>query len=245
MEEHDIERIDRFFRGEMDQAETQAFEQALSENPELRKKMKIQQELVSYIDLMGDQEVLANIRKAEDTYRSQREGTIKKMPWLRPVLVAASIALLLFAGWWFLMPSNEPDVLYANFYQPYELSFSSRDGGNTEALLAANAAYNAQDYTQALQAFESLSVDLQTSKVKLAMGISYMELSSFDSALSLFDQIIELQDPLFLDQALWYKGLCLLRQEKSDQARTVFRELENDPNSIFNQEARRLLKRLK
>ncbi|NRB47583.1 MAG: tetratricopeptide repeat protein [Saprospiraceae bacterium] len=245
MEENDIERIDRFLRGEMDKAETQAFEQALSENPELQKKMKIQQELVSYIDLMGDQEVLANIRKAEDTYRSRKAGTIKKMSWLRPALIAASLALLLFVGWWFLMPSSEPDVLYASFYQPYELSFSSRDGGNAETLLAANAAYNAQDYAQALQAFERLPVDLQTSKVKLAMGISHMELSSFGSALSLFDQIIELQDPLFLDQALWYKGLCLLKQERLDEASTVFQEVVNNANSIFNQEASRLLKRLK
>lgn len=245
MEENDIERIDRFLRGEMDEAEAQAFEQTLSENPELQQKMKVQQELVSYIDLMGDQEVLANIRKAEDTYRSRQEGTIKKMPWLRPALIAASLALLLFAGWWFLIPSNEPDVLYASFYQPYELSFSSRDGGNTETLLAASTAYNAQDYAQALQAFESLPADLQTSKVKLGIGISYMELSSFESALSIFDQIIELQDPLFLDQALWYKGLCLLRQEKLDQASTIFQQLVNDSSSIFSQDAGQLLKRLR
>ncbi len=244
MEENDIERIDRFLRGEMDKAETQAFEQALSENPELKKKMKIQQELVSYIDLMGDQEVLANIRKAEDTYRSRKPGTIKRLPWLRPALIAASLALLLFAGWWLLRPSSEPEALYANFYAPYELSFSSRAGGNTETLLAANAAYDAQDYAQALQAFQSLPTDLQTSKVKLAMGISHMELSSFGLAQSLFDQIIELQDPLFLDQALWYKGLSLLKQGELERARDTFLQLKDDPESIFNQDAARLLNRL-
>lgn len=244
MEEHDIERIDRFLRGEMDKAEAQAFERALSENPELQQKMKIQQELVSYIDLMGDQEVLANIRKVEGIYRSRKEGAIKKMPWLRPALIAASVAILLFAGWWFLTPSSEPDVLYANFYQPYELSFSSRDGGNAETLLAASTAYNAEDYAQAITAFQSLPPELQTSKVKLAIGISQMELSSFEEAQSLFDQIISVEDPLFMDQALWYKALSLLKQDELEQAKGVFQQLKDDTSSIFNADAAKLLYRL-
>lgn len=244
MDVNDIDRIDRFLRGEMNEAESQAFEQSLSENPELQQKMKIQQELVSYIDLMGDQEVLANIRKAEGTYRSRKEGTIKKLPWLRPFLIAASLALLLLAAWWLLRPSGDPDTLYANYYQAYELSFSSRDGDNTENLLAASTAYNAADYAQALTAFQSLPTEMQTSKVKLAMGISYMELSSFEEAKSLFDQIISVEDPLFLDQALWYKGLSLLKQGELEQAKGVFEQLKSNTGSIFSPDATRLLNRL-
>jgi len=244
MEEKDIERIDRFLRGEMDKAEAQAFEQALSDNPELQKKMKMQQELVSYIDLMGDQEVLANIRKAEDTYRSQNKRDIKKMPWLRPFLIAASLVLLLLTAWWLLRPSGDPDTLYANYYQAYELSFSSRDAGNTENLLAASTAYNSKDYSQALTGFQSLPAKMQTSKVKLAMGISYMELAEFEEAKSLFDQIISLQDPLFLDQALWYKGLSLLKQGELEQAKDIFERLKSKTDSIFSLDASRLWSRL-
>lgn len=245
MELNDLDKIEAYLSNKMELEEKQAFEQRLQEDVELAMETKKHSEMMQYIDGLGDRELMEKISKAHQQYTRKQTPTKGKVRWLRPLLAAASIALLLLAGYWLLQPAPTNDALYTAYYEAYPLSFGSRDAGSNEDLLAATALYQQGEYAQALPQFQSLLQVKANNKLRLALGICQLELERFPDAIEQFEFIINQQDPLFVDQALWYRALAFLKSDQVAATQADLSTLAARPKAPHYQQALDLQQALK
>lgn len=98
--------------------------------------------------------------------------------------------------------------------------------------IAGNAAfesamefYNRRDYLGALSILESLASDGENPQIVFFRGICYLQTQRPASALPEFDQILRVGAPSYHDDALYFKGVALLRLNQVTNARRQFREL--------------------
>ena len=114
---------------------------------------------------------------------------------------------------------------------------------NDSLLSSLDIAYKNEDY----QTFISIAGDqdsLVTAKpsLTLALAISNLERDNFQEAINLFDQLV--QNPLYRDQSLWYKGMTFLKQNNLDSAREIFESIVEMDDSTFKDESQKILRHL-
>jgi len=97
--------------------------------------------------------------------------------------------------------------------------------------------FEQKNYDKALNAFK---LDTDNVVVKLYSGFSYMELQQYDQAINEFEDIIDHNDNLFIDQAEWNLGLCYIITNNTDQAIEILTKITNS-NTIYNIRAQQLL----
>ena len=70
----------------------------------------------------------------------------------------------------------------------------------------------------------------------LYAGLSYMQLSDYDNAEYKFEQVIENNDNLFIDQAEFNLALCYLASNKIDKALMALNKVI-ESNSVYTNKA--------
>ena len=156
--------------------------------------------------------------------------------------IAASIAVFLLVGASFLFNMNDPltnQELFGQYYTT-ESSILNVRSGNTADFSPLNEGmqyFEQKHYDKALNAFK---LDADNVVVKLYSGFSYMELQQYDQAISEFEDIIDQNDNLFIDQAEWNLGLCYIITNNTDQAKEILTKITNS-NTIYNIRAQQLL----
>jgi len=56
-------------------------------------------------------------------------------------------------------------------------------------------------------------------------GVVHMELGEYEIAVLKFNTVINQRINIFYDQSYWYKGLCLLKLKKIDEAKEIFTKI--------------------
>lgn len=238
-----IEKIDDYLMERLPKADQAEFEQQIESDPELAAKVQEQRQVLHAVELMGDAEMKAQIGEAIRN-RNQQSAKIRPINWKRGLAIAASVALLVFAYFFYTNPASN-DAMYANYYETYNISAGSRSDNMGQEISAATSAYKAKNYQQALTQFEAIYAATQDTKWLLAQGLSQMELQQFDAALNSFQPLIQQKDPLYLEQALWYAALCHLKNSNTAQSQALLEQLLAQPSSFQATEAEALLKELR
>lgn len=78
----------------------------------------------------------------------------------------------------------------------------------------------------------------------MILGISYLELNNLERAKLAFQSIIDEQDVIFYDQALWYKALAELKSNNVNEAKNLLVEIAKDEYSDHFDDANKLLNSL-
>ena len=87
-----------------------------------------------------------------------------------------------------------------------------------------DVAYNNKDYTASINLANSILKELPNdAEILLIKGISLLEKNKLDESLAVFDSI---SNELFSDEANWYAGMVLLKQNKIDAAKTRFQKIK-------------------
>ncbi len=102
-----FERIERYCLGKMSSAEKGAFEAELISNPELKSEVEIFKQSVLAVKMNAFKNALQNIPES-----SEAVTKIKSYRWL---YAAASVVVLLSAGWYFFLRTSENDRLFAQY----------------------------------------------------------------------------------------------------------------------------------
>ncbi len=238
--------IERYLDNEMQQDERLWFTHELKGNPSLNKELKLREE-VNYA--VAETEVMAFRDQLDAIY----EGTvIKNMPY-KPVrrkvalISSAAAALTLIMLLWFSNRNYNNTEIYKKYFSPAEAGYTFR----TEAscidndLRTAMQYYEAGNYKQALTYFEKiLNADKSRIGLNLYSGISQMELEKYNEARKSFNQIIDNNYILYLEQAEWYLAFCYLMTDETDKAREQFAMIENR-KGYYHKQARKILRRIR
>ena len=241
--------MDKYLLGQLTQKELDMLEHQLSNNPELASQLKQDTDILSGIQSYGNQQLkqkLKTIHK-EVILNVKPEAKIRRMGFSR-LVVAASIVILIAAGmWFFLNPAQTVDIYAAN-YEPYSNISLVNRGEVSPTIADAETYYQQGQYAQALPILENelTKPDIENAdQIRLAAGICEMELGNFQNAISYFQPIIEVDNPLIVDQAIWYSALANVKLGNVEAARSLFEILAGDAGRDYSEEAKVILSSIK
>ncbi len=161
-----------------------------------------------------------------------------------PAAAAISGAIFLVK---LLLPSYNPDKLYAKYFEPV-IAISpvtrSADAGETHSYTAAVESYNNKKYQVAAIAFsEAIQKDPLNMSPRFFMGITQMELGNYDQAENLLEDVISRQGE-YTKEARWYIGLAYIKTGNTQKAHECFEILAKSPG-FYSGRAGKILRRLR
>lgn len=244
MDEQLFSQIEDYLQNRMTSEQRLAFEKQMKNDPQLQKEVNKQLELINAIETEAMKERLDQLH---EVHFGDKRATVRRplLRRLRPLAVAASIALLLLASWWALRTtSTQEDQLFTQYYETPQGLPTLLGIGSNQLFNEGMTDYKLGDFSTAQrQWLPLLQQNPSNDTLLFYLGISYLETDQTDSAVALFEEIIEQNDPQFRQQALWYLALGLIKNGRADEANVHLKALLQSDSS-FKERAQYILDRL-
>lgn len=243
------EMIHAYLDGTLEETERTAFEEAMEKDELLRKEVDLHRDVDQALAETDILNLRGKLKTIHERVTDPEKGTrILRMKPRHAIAAVAAVALLLIgSAFVFNMirnPSMSPEQIYEMYYQPDDAVMVMRSGNtdnNESMLVEALRKYENEDFEGALKLFKK---DKSNLMVHFYSGLAYMEIEHFNEAIRSFQTILDDKQNLFIEQAMWYQGLCYIRIGQTEKAREVFSEL-NTPGSSYKAKVEFILKNLK
>ncbi len=169
----------------------------------------------------------------------------------KPVFALSSIAaliLLVISTFWLMNRSDQRAHLYqiSEFSTPVYIKTELRGNVRSDIFEKAMVFYNDARYADALAELQKISSKSNVNyKIVFFKGICHLMLNQLDSAENEFSAIIAAMDPSYFDEAIYYKGIVLLRSGEKTEAIDVLENLSSDKYSPLSRKALTLIERIR
>lgn len=249
--EMNIERLEAYTNGRMDEIERNAFENELSQDTEL----------AEMLDLYLDSEAVIEQGIANDL-RSQLEGwaaeeqapatepmkPATKVVSLRARMVQWSVAasVLLVVGWFGLLQNSQQysdNALYSSYYEMPDATAVLRGNATEHPLAAAAEAMEASDYKTAESEFRNIAADSEYyAQAQYYLGHTALQQQQYDAAISAFRTAADQKDMKVSEKADWHLVLTYLAAKRTSDGdfEKLLTEIINNSNHSFHEPAKAL-----
>lgn len=232
--------MEDYLQGRLSSTAELQFRQRLETDESFAQSFAQHQMAMKVIEAMGDQEMMQQIKTIHKTALAEQQPSNVFSRW--KLSVAAGFLMLCAVAAWLCWPAADSQNLYAQYYQPFELNFTSRSASQDELLAKANELYQSKDFAAAEPLFaEALRADAAASKVKLGLAICQMETGQSEKAQQLFSEMIAKDFDLYKEHSQWYSALIHVDQKNKSAAIPLLRSLSQNEQSIFYSKAIELL----
>lgn len=172
--------------------------------------------------------------------------SVASRKWLRWGLAAAAIALLLVCAYLFVQPaSNTPQQIFAQYYQPHELPFGTRDQVTDVQYYEAGSAYQSEDYKKALPLLQAIyDKDKSDDRIGLALAISAIEEDQDEVAENILQILSNKENYLYQEQAQWYLALTYLKLNQIENSKKLLQSIIQEEGGFYSEQAKELLAQL-
>jgi hypothetical protein len=268
--ENDILLIEKHIDGLLNDAEKRLFDQKYAQDPAFRHETEAYKTALKAVRVGGRQHILS-VFEAEEAKIQALENvpvvpihTPKYGKLMRSLAVAASLAVLIMAGYWLTIDEGKEksgrDILASIAIDPIGNTWlttarSSRDENeptdptdsyfiktygkaNTETLFRAFEAYSSGEYMQAATHFSQ--VNITNDSLFLYKGISYLKADKADMALESLSKISQKTDAPLKPNAEWYILLAYLSKNDLANAKLMQGKIVAAPNHRYYTEAKGL-----
>ncbi len=212
-----------YFSNNLAPAEEQQFKELLETDAAFRAQFEFEKSIKKVILHKEDESLKEKLRGFEKAIVEKSETSTPKSRF-RNWSVAASILLLMGLGWigFQTFTGENLDAIYEENYQAYPNTVFTITRGDADTSPERNAfvAYESGDYQTAIEHFESLKTVENLGYIDFYLAQSYLNLENYDTAISLFEKVIE-TDTVFVPEANWYLALTYLK--KDDKAAAIER----------------------
>ena len=238
--------ISKYLDGELSSVELSRFEEVLEKDQVLQSELELYKEVE---EALSDTEVL-NLRAQleliheEYTPRIERikERTTKKV---FKYAIAAGIAMAVSLGTYGLFFNHASgNRIVSQFYKPYDVTLVNRSENTSLDMVLKEGLmyYENEEYTKAIPLFNKvLKMNPKNIASNLYAGISQFEIHQYEDANASFNNVIQHNDNLYIEQADWYLGFCYLMMNEREKAIVQFTKLK-DGDGIYRKDARKILK---
>jgi len=233
--------MDKFVRNELTQKELKDLNIQTLLDPNVERELKLRNDIAKGIEIVGNEDLKLVLEKIH--YQNIRtEDKTKKNRFVGGIIafVLFCSAMIFIVNQKFFSSKNKINN-YAEYYEPYIPSISTRGEGNQVRIKDFGLAYGQKRYKRALLIIEPV-LENSNNELVLIAAICAMEIRDFEKSNILFDQIINSNDYFFIDHAKWYKALGLLKQDQLDKAKILLNDLAGDVNADHHSQAKALLK---
>jgi TolA-binding protein len=161
-----------------------------------------------------------------------------------PAAAAIIGALILIKS---LLPSNDPDRLFEEYFEPpgaISPVTRSADAGASDSYASAIENYNNHNYQAAALGFSNvIQQDALSIPPRFFMGISQMALGNYNQAVNILEDVVNRQGE-YLKEARWYLGLAYIKTGNPEKASGCFEILAGSPG-YYSDRARNILRSLR
>lgn len=242
-------KVEEYIRNELTGHELMMFENALSNDPELRSEYELRKGVDTALkedDIMELREQLDAI--AVNTPHTSSYGLMKFMKHSKKWIAAASVTLLLTIGGIGFYHQNQPsskDEIFNEYYKPYEVtvSYRSADTELNSLLEKGFEAYKNKNFSQALTLFQEVLNQREDVAARMYSGISYIETEKYQKATNSLSKVINSQDNLFIEQAKWYMSICYIKVGEFERATHFLNDLKSE-SSYYSSQSKQLIQKL-
>jgi len=240
-------QIDRYLLNQMTPEERKAFEARMESDQSLAQEVNIQREVLKDIEGIGRIELKSKLKQIhQDLYSNsaQPKSNVRRL-FYRVAAAAIFLGVLTF-GWWSMQQAPNNAQLFAQNFEPFELSLNHRSQGDI-SLAKIESVYDEGRYDEAIIMFQEALTDqnIQSSQILLGLGICYLQTNQPKKAIAQFDQILSNKDFNYEDEAQWYLGLTYLKLNDLPNAKKHMNMLASDLSRDHHEAAQELLSQLK
>jgi TolA-binding protein len=185
--------------------------------------------------------------ESENVPATGNSKILKKTFFARFALPAAAAvvgALFLIKS---LLPSHDPDTLFAKYYEPISAISPITRSANTDEMniyTSAIESYNKKNYQAAATGFsDALLQNPSNISCQFFMGITHIALGNYDQAENILEGVINSQGE-YVKEARWYLGLAYIKTGNIEKASGCFEILAQSPG-FYSERAEKILRRLR
>jgi tetratricopeptide (TPR) repeat protein len=261
----DLEKIIRYFDGEMKGEERLLFEQELVTDKSLNQSKLLMDEIDKAIDddqlfafkaKLAETQTLcnaindANYVVGDDVHPKAEKIVHPKISW--KYVASAIIALLVVSTVLFYNFSRSSnDKIFASFYHRYEANYEagginsrSADVTKVSKLINAVQLYDLGNFNGAISQFnEIIKADPENTAAHFFEGLAQMENNDYNRAVENLLFVISKKDIPYIEQSEWYLALCYLKLNKDNEAVNLLTRIANG-ESYYKIMATELLKKI-
>ena len=213
---NNTEKIDRYLRGELPEADRNAFEAELNQSPDLAAELALQKDMEQFLRkqdrraaLKGQLENMGSEffqnTAPKETGRIVPLRRNQTMRWV--IGLAATIALILVARFLLFQPD-----LYEQYGQHPPLAMIEKSNAAQDNLAAMESAFNQKDYAKALPLLQTYVQEKpEDIQAQLYLAICLLETGKYTAARNLFAPISS-GESSFVDYGQWYLALSYLKE---------------------------------
>jgi hypothetical protein len=249
---HSLADIESFIYDELDDEIRDSLANEIFENDDLRAEINLIRELDEALAEKDILQLRNELRSLSLEMSVTEEKSIISFDdssvGLKRLASVAAVLLMILGSSLFLRflatPSGSASDLY--YDSPVAMtSFRSAVPDVNSQLLSGFELYNNNDFSGALNYFQKvLEIDNVNAAAHFYAGASHQNLEEFGKAVREYKNVIEHNDNIFVEQAEWYMGLCLVRLNEKEKAMAVLEAIISR-NSFYQEKAEVLLKKLK
>lgn len=231
------ELIERFFENQLSDEEQKIFQNYLDTDPVFAEEFAFQKNVKQAIVLNERVELKKKLQSFESPKSSRK--------WISKWSVAASIVVVVGAGFWFMNQSPNGAELYDEYYQSYPNVVAPTVRGESKTDLKSQAfyEYDSGNYQKAYDLFSQLYATDKDDYALFYSSLSLIELNKPQEAIALMDEFDLNKNNGFTPYIKWYKALSYVKIDQKEKAIELLQSLVENQNPLQKQ-AQNLLKEL-
>lgn len=228
---------------ELGDSDLEEFKRRLAEDEDFAQEYALAKQLTNYL---ADEKLFSlrnRLISIGDQIKLKNNKKFILPRWWKYAASFAAVGLLIFGMYFFINNQNSNEQLFEQFYDADEVYLNTRSGNpsSTDELEQGLLLFENDQYQESIGYFEQLPTSVTAIYYS---GVAHMEIGEYEVAEFKFDQVITDYLNVFYDQAQWYKALCLLKQNKNQNAKLILQKIA-ESDSYYKNQAEELSRKLK
>ena len=215
----ELEIIERYILKQMSQGEYEAFTKKLKEDNSLNEKVNTVRLLLVGIEEAELADKIEDFHKGLPFSKQNKASPLARIFSMKKWLVAASVIVLVGLGSLLFFNPFHTNSLFNKYYKPDPGLITTM--GNSDNYLFDHAMidYKTKNYDRAIAAWEKLlATKPENDTLNYFMGSALLAENKSEEAIAHFQKVISNPRSYFLNDAYWYLGLALVKQQKTQKA---------------------------
>lgn len=234
-DDNDIDLIERYHRGLLDEAELEDFLKREKEDKDFGQKIRSYTEVIEGIEYYGKQKDFAETVQAWEKELKEGSDSKESAPtislfrkntfWLA---AAAAVSIPLLIAYLVFTQMDSPQRLATVYIDENLTTLSTTMGAETDSLILGIGAFNEKEYEKAEIIFRSLekNEDLAAETTRY-LGITYLRTGQYDKAIEQFNKLISFTD-LYSNPGKFYLAITLMKRSNEgdvEEAKKLLQEV--------------------
>lgn len=260
MNESLYERVKQYKNQQLSEAEREAFESELKNNPTLAAEATELAAIYQGLQEKGDstlnsqlfefgKQLLQQENEAPDlTTQVNQPQVARRLGIPRWAYAAALLLLLMLIALPMYQRHNKPEITYASAEVLFKEYYTPSAPPTLRDAVTSTwqTAYEQKKYPEAVAALEKLLTDPsypRQSEAHMYIGLSHLSAGNTQAAITAFQEVSP--TAVFIEEVQWYLTLAYLKAGDTNAAKNILRTIIATPKHPYLNPAEDILKRLK